>query len=131
MKKTKIILVRVLEYMLGLVFVLAGYMEYASAFTASSPILSVLGGEVALTIYGTWFILLGVGLIVGNIFKLRKLRLHSMLGMYLTVLYMVALNFALAGAIIHVIDDVIIGIWAAALWLRLKLNCDYVRIKDL
>lgn len=119
------------EYGLGLVFMYVGYLEFTASVLTGTTLHLLLGGELALAIYGTWFTVLGVLLLIANIFQWTRLRKVTLLGMYLTAIYMSILNLVLFGFVTAVFDDLLVGAWSAALWLRLTLKSDYVRIKDI
>ena len=131
MKRIGRLLFPLLEYGLGMVFMYVGYLEFTASVLTGTTLHLVLGGELALVIYGTWFAALGVLLIAANIFRWTRVRKVTLLAMYLTTIYMTILNVVLFGFMAAIIDDVVITVWAAALWLRLTLKSDYVRIKDI
>lgn len=120
-----------LEYGLGLVFIYVGYLEFTASVLTGTTLHLLLGGELALVIYGTWFTVVGVLLILANIFQWTRVRKFILLTMYLTALYMSILNMVLFGFNGAVLDDLFVGFWAGILWLRLTLKSDYVRIKDI
>lgn len=120
-----------MEYGLGLIFLYLGYLEFTASVLTGTALHLLLGGELALIIYGTWFTVLGVMLLVANVLCLTKARKIILLIMYLTAIYLSILNMVLFGFTMLVVDDLAVGLWAATLWLKLKLQSDYVRIKDL
>lgn len=120
-----------MEYGLGLAFLYAGYLEFTASVLTGTALHLLLGGELALVIYGTWFTILGISLIAANVFGWTKARKLILLIMYLTAIYLSILNMVLFGLTVLVVDDLVIGLWAATLWLKLKLTSDYVRIKDI
>lgn len=125
------IIFALMEFSLGLTFVYLGYLEFTASVLTGTALHLLLGGEIALVIYGTWFTVLGVMLIMANIFGWVRCRKLILLVMYLTAIYLSILNMVLFGFTMLVLDDFIVGIWAATLWMKLKLKSDYVRIKDL
>lgn len=120
-----------LEYGLGLMFIYVGYLEFTASVLTGTALHLLLGGELALIIYGTWFTVLGVMLLVANVLSWTKARKIILLIMYLTAIYLSILNLVLFGFTMAVVDDLVVGIWAATVWMKLKLESDYVRIKDL
>ncbi len=120
-----------LEYSLGLMFIYVGYLEFTASVLTGTALHLLLGGELALIIYGTWFTVLGVMLLVANVLSWTKARKIILLIMYLTAIYLSILNLVLFGFTMAVVDDLVVGIWAATVWMKLKLESDYVRIKDL
>lgn len=131
MKTIGRVLYAFMEYGLGLIFVYLGYLEFTASVLTGTALHLLLGGEIALVIYGTWFTILGILLIVANVMGWVRCRKLILLIMYLTAIYLSILNMVLFGFTMLVVDDLAVGLWAATLWMKLKLKSDYVRIKDL
>lgn len=125
------VLYALMEYSLGLMFVYLGYLEFTASVLTGTALHLLLGGEVALVVYGVWFTILGFMLIVTNVLGLVRCRKLILLVMYLTAIYLSILNMVLFGFTLLVVDDLVVGLWSASLWMKLTLNSKYVRIKDL
>lgn len=126
------ILQSVLEYGLSVVFIL-GAINLIGAPPISSHTLmgSILGGQVALYVYMVWFAFLGLGLLYGKLRKKRKIHKNMLLYMYLTTIFTSGLAIALYGFDwVSLLDDLLIGIVSAALWLRWKFRTEYIDRSD-
>lgn len=133
MNKAKNIAQHVVEWLLVLVFLTAAYGEVTTAEPVVQGILGMLfSGPVITVIYATLFVVMALTLAAGKVLKNTKLRKHALLAMYLTTVYTISLSLALFGlGDANIIDDGLIGLFAAACWLRLKQMTDWVPLTAL
>lgn len=120
---------RVGEWLLVVLFVGASVSELTYAEPAVEGVLSFLfAGPVVSIIYAVWFALMAIALAYSKIRKRKRLHKHALMAMYLTTIYTIALSCAV-GAGFGIIDDVIIGLIAAACWMRWKFRTEYISPK--
>jgi len=118
----------IFEYLVSLLFIYGGVSLIGMPpLEGEGVIVLVFGGQIALYIYMIWFILLGVGLIFSKWAKKKKLHKNVLMSMYLTTIYTATLATALLGFdIINILDDIVVGVVTAAMWLRWKLLTEYI-----
>lgn len=123
----------VAEYLIALLFVYGGLSLIGRPpLEGEGAVTAIFGGELALYVYMVWFIALGLSLAVAKIFKMRRLHKNTLLGMYLTTIYTAIIASLLLGFdILNIIDDLVVGLTTAGLWLRFKISTEYVRTDEI
>lgn len=119
------------EWMLIVLFFVAALIEVTTPNPVTSGVLGFLLSEpIILVIYATWFALMAFGLAYSKIRKKKKLHKHSLMAMYLTTIYTAVLSVAAGVGLVAIIDDIIIGLIAAACWMRWKFRTEYIGPKQ-
>lgn len=70
--------------------------------------------------YGIFWLVLGLGLLVGKWFKRRRLHGYSLMGMYLTCIYVLVLSWTINGLEWGQLVAATVGVVSALLYLRWK-----------
>jgi hypothetical protein len=128
MKRAREILYSVLEYALAAMFIRGGIriLFFDVEPVALPGILAYLVGEAAIFVYGAMFLLTGLLLIFAKLAKKKTLHKTILMVMYLTCIYVFALSVAINGIVIGQLLTVVIGVVAAALWIRWKFKTEYI-----
>lgn len=114
------------EWLLVVAFLIASVSELTYAEPVVEGFIGILfSGPVTTVIYAVWFTLMAIGLAWSKIRKRKKLHKHSLMAMYLTTFYTISLSLAI-GPPINVVDDIVIGVIAAACWMRWKFRTEYI-----
>lgn len=115
------------EWLLVVLFFVAALIEVTTPNPITNGVLGFLLSEpIILVIYATWFALMAFGLAYSKIRKKKRLHKYSLMAMYLTTIYTFVLALAGGAGMESLLDDVIIGIIAAACWMRWKLRTEYI-----
>lgn len=127
MRKFKDYLAHFLEWALVALFALGSIQTIgAPPLTGEGFLVVWLGGEAALIVYGVWFGAIAVWLALSKIFRWKQAHKNALAAIYLTTIYTFSLAWAIFGLDWSLIDDVVVGVVAAALWLRWKLKTEYI-----
>lgn len=109
----------------GTEFLLAALFIWGGIGVLSQPkvntdiqALEPLLGEAALIGYTIFFIALGLALIYGKLFHLRRIHGYALAGMFLTTIYAIILNAMLYGWQLSAITNIIIALVILALYIR-------------
>lgn len=98
---------------------------------SSGPLASAFGYHAAKIIYTFLWGGEAVLLAIAKFFGLRRLRKWTLFAVYLTFQFALVLSISLRGITPRVINSLIITGLSAWLWLRAKLQDDYVAYDDL
>ena len=117
----------ILEYVLAIMFIQGGARVFLFSEAQVLPgIFTILVGQYAIYLYGLFFFGLGIALLAAKIFKKTGLHKNSLLLMYLSTVYVLVLAIAINGLGFGLLLTVTVGLVAAFLWLRSKLDTEYV-----
>lgn len=114
-------LVNLYEFFIAYLFLKGAWDIYhAEAVLPAIKELAALTGDVAIFIYATICLVLGVGLIVAKIIKRRRIHGLVLQGMYLIAFYIVCLSLAVNGWDDGMIFSIFITLSLAAVYLYWK-----------
>lgn len=127
------IIYSLLEYVLAFMFIRGGLriLFFGTEPIQLPGILTYLVGEFAIFAYGAIFLFVGILLIASKLLKHEGLHQFSLLLMYLICIYVLVLAIMINGLGWGLLITVAVGITAAALWVRCKLQSDYLTGKEL
>lgn len=87
--------------------------------------------RTTLVALGVLFAGIGVALLWGMIKKRRKLTERALVVAYLTGLFTAVVEVVITGSTLNILDNIIIILAAAGMWLWWRLNTLYMRPKDM
>lgn len=120
-----------LEVLLGIQWIYGGINTFfANPISTPSPLYSFLVGEGAIVFYAIFFLATGLALLAAKFFKKKRLKSVSLVTMYLTCLYVFLLSILVLGPSWSLVQTVVVGVIAAACWLRWKFKTQYLNPKD-
>lgn len=98
---------------------------------ATGPVASLFGQASAVIIYATVWLVEACLLALAKWYKWMRVRKWTLFAIYLTHQFTFFLAWNLRGFGPNLIDNFVISVLAAWLWLRAKLNNEYVAWEDL
>ncbi len=115
--------IHTLEFVLAAMFIHGGIRVF---FIDDVPnvlgLLHYLANQEAIYVYGVLWTATGLSLVLGKVFKWRRIHGLSLMVMYLTCLYVLILSALINGFTLGMITTVTVGIISAVLYLRWKYN---------
>lgn len=117
-----------LEYVLAFLFIRGGLsiFLFAVAPLQVPAVLTLLTGDFAINVYGLFFALTGVALLLAKWFKRAKVRKWTLFTMFIICCYVFGLSVAIDGLSTDQWLTVVVGIVSGALYLRWKMLTEYV-----
>ena len=116
--------------MVTLKVILALLMIFGGVSTALGPlqpgISELVNNRLTLVAFGFFFILAGTALLMGIFLRNRRLVSRSLMLIYLVTLFTVFLEWAATGLFLSTIDNLIVVVWAAGLWLWWKQKTEWL-----
>lgn len=132
MNRTPEILQHVAEFLIIIVLTLGGLtLFFADPINTGGPVARFFGTQIALYVYGGVFMFEGLGLLYSKFFRLKRMHKHILLAVYLTMIFVTILEWGLLGWTLALIDQVVVGLLAAACWLRWKTITEYLSPKEI
>lgn len=117
----------IVEWLIVLVTIVGGIsLLFADPITSGSFIADILGTKSAGLAYFASLFVPGVCLGVAKVRKLRALHKYSLMSVYLVSIWLVVIETILLGPTFFVIDEIVLGVAAAACWLRWKFKTEYL-----
>jgi hypothetical protein len=98
---------------------------------AEGPVASLFGQALAVYIYAIIWMGESVLLALAKWFKWSRIRKWTLFAIFLTHTFTVALAWSLRGIGWHLADNVVIVLLSAWLWLRAKLQYEYIEYEEL
>lgn len=118
-----------LKVLLALLMILGGVDTLMSPL---EPIGSaIVNNRVTLVLFGLFYIISGIALLLGKIVRNRRLVGRSLMAIYLVTLFTVLLEWTVTAAFLSVVDNLVVVVWAAGLWLWWKHKTEWISGKDI
>jgi hypothetical protein len=102
-----------------------------AAGTATGPVTNLLGAWGSAIVYAVVWGTEAILLAYAKLTKRQKLRKWTLFAIFITHLFSFVLSLSLRGIGTHIIDNLLITGLSAWLWVRAKLQDEYVEWEDL
>lgn len=118
-----------LKVLLAILMILGGISTMLSPLDPTGSLL--VNNRLTLVFFGLTFILSGLSLLLGKITRNRRMVGRSLMAIYLVTLFTVFLELLAVGTFVSVIDNIVITLWAAGLWLWWKHKTEWISGKEI